>query len=103
MNRKKEIKIKKVVTNIVKQYENESSHLLTLQASTDEHLKPPLPLQGSEKEIFTETFKAFVNVINGIIDAVGETVSATKWILKKLAEFKGEKQHFFHSVCEYYV
>lgn len=61
-----------------------------MQASKDEHPKPPPPLQGSEKEIFTETFKAFVNVVEAIIDAVGGTVSAKQWIIKKLAKFKGE-------------
>lgn len=59
-----------------KRYKNISSHLLTLQACADEHPKPPPPVQGSEKEIFTETFKAFVNVVEAIIDAVGGTVSA---------------------------
>lgn len=66
-----------------------NSHLLTLQASTDEHPKPP-PLQGSEKDIFTETFRAFVNAVEAIIDAVGGTVSAKQCIVKILANSKGE-------------
>jgi hypothetical protein len=52
-----------------------SLKLLTLHAFTDEHPKPP-PVQGSEKEIFTETFKAFVNNFDAVIYAVGGMVSA---------------------------
>lgn len=51
-------------------------HELTLQAFTEEHPKPPLPLHGSVKEISTETFRAFVNDDDAVIYAVGGTVSA---------------------------
>lgn len=51
-------------------------HLLTLQAFTEEHPKPPLLQQGSVKEIFTETFLAFVKDDDAVIYAVGGTVSA---------------------------
>lgn len=47
-----------------------------MQSFTDEHLKPPPPEQGSEKEIFTETFRAFVNGVDEVTYAVGGTVSA---------------------------
>ena len=52
------------------------SHLLTLQAFTDEHTKPPPPVQGSLKDIFIETFRAFVKAVEALIYAVGRTVSA---------------------------
>jgi hypothetical protein len=52
------------------------SHLLTLQAFTDEHTKPPPPVQGSLKDIFIETFRAFVKGVEAVIYAVGRTVSA---------------------------
>ena len=54
------------------------SHLLTLQSFTDEHTKPPPvgPIQGSLKDIFIETFRAFVKGVEVVIYAVGETVSA---------------------------
>lgn len=42
-------------------------HLLTLHVFTDEHPKVPPPEQGSEKEIFTETFRAFVNEVDAVI------------------------------------
>ena len=50
------------------------SHLLTLHF-TDEHTKPP-PVQGSLKDIFIETFRAFVKSVEAMIFAVGGTVSA---------------------------
>ena len=50
------------------------SHLLTLHF-TDEHTKPP-PVQGSLKDIFIETFRAFVKGVEAEIYAVGGTVSA---------------------------
>ena len=50
------------------------SHLLTLHF-IDEHSKPP-PVQGSLKDIFIETFRAFVNGVEAEIYAVGGTVSA---------------------------
>jgi len=37
-----------------------AGHILTLQALTEEHLKPPPPVQVSLKEIYTETLGAFV-------------------------------------------
>lgn len=46
-----------------------------MQAFTEEHLKPP-PIQGSVKEIFTETFSSLVNDDDAVIYAVGGTVSA---------------------------
>ena len=52
------------------------SHLLTLQAFTEEHTKPPPPVQGSLKDIFIETFRAFVKGVEAVIYAVGGTVSA---------------------------
>ena len=55
------------------------SHLLTLQSFTDEHTKPPPPVgpvQGSLKDIFIETFRAFVKGVEVVIYAVGGTVSA---------------------------
>ena len=55
------------------------SHLLTLQSFTDEHTKPPPPvgpIQGSLKDTFIETFRAFVKGVEVVIYAVGETVSA---------------------------
>ena len=52
------------------------SLLLTLQAFTDEHTKPPPPVQGSLKDIFIETFRAFVKSVEAVIFAVGGTVSA---------------------------
>ena len=45
------------------------SHLLTLHF-IDEHSKPP-PVQGSLKDIFIETFRAFVNGVEAEIYAVG--------------------------------
>lgn len=53
-----------------------SLHLLTLQVFVDKHPKPPPPLQGSLKEIFTETFKAFVKDLEAVTVAVGGIVSA---------------------------
>ena len=50
------------------------SHLLTLHF-TDEHTKP-LPVQGSLKDIFIETFRAFVKGVEAEIYAVGGIVSA---------------------------
>ena len=52
------------------------SHLLTLQAFTDEHTKPGPPVQGSLKDILIETFRAFVKSVEAVIFAVGGTVSA---------------------------
>ena len=55
------------------------SRLLTLQSFTDEHTKlpPPVgPVQGSLKDIFIETFRAFVKGVEVVIYAVGGTVSA---------------------------
>ena len=52
------------------------SLLLMLQAFTDEHTNPPPPVQGSLKDIFIETFKAFVKGVEAEIFAVGGTVSA---------------------------
>ena len=52
------------------------SHLLTLQSFIDEHTKPPPPVQGSLKDIFIETFRAFVKGVEAVIYAVGGTVSA---------------------------
>jgi hypothetical protein len=52
------------------------SHLLTLQAFTDEHPKPPPPVQGSLKDILIETLRAFVKGVEAVIYAVGGTVSA---------------------------
>lgn len=53
------------------------SHLLTLQAFVDEHLKPPpSPIQGSLKFIFTEILRAFVEGFKAVIYAVGGIVSA---------------------------
>lgn len=51
-------------------------HLLTLQSFMDKHLKPPPPVQGSLKEIFTEIFKLFVKEFKTVTFAVGGTVSA---------------------------
>lgn len=42
----------------------------------DEQLKPPPPIQGSLKEIFTEKFELFVKEFETIIYAVGGTTSA---------------------------
>ena len=50
--------------------------LLTLQAFKDEHTKPPPLVQGSLKDIFIETFRAFVKSVEAVIFAVGGTVSA---------------------------
>lgn len=50
--------------------------LLTSHAFTDEHPKPPPPVQGSVNKIFTETFRAFVKDADAFIYAVGGTVSA---------------------------
>lgn len=47
-----------------------------MQAFTEEHSKPPPPVQGSLKDIFTETFRAFVKGVKAVIFAVGGTVSA---------------------------
>ena len=58
------------------------SHLLTLQAFTDEHTKPRPPVQGSLKDIFIETFRAFVKLVEAVIFAVGGTVSAKLWYNK---------------------
>ena len=52
------------------------SYVLTLQAFTDEHTKPGPPVQGSLKDIFIGTFKAFVKLVEAVISAVGGTVSA---------------------------
>ena len=52
------------------------SLLLTLQAFTDVHTNPPPPVQGSLKDIFIETFRAFVKVVEAEIYAVGGIVSA---------------------------
>ena len=52
------------------------SYVLTLQAFTDEHTKPGPPVQGSLKDIFIETFRAFVKSVEAVIFAVGGTVSA---------------------------
>ena len=52
------------------------SYLLTLQAFTDEHTKPGPPVQGSLKDIFIGTFRAFVKLVEAVIFAVGGTVSA---------------------------
>lgn len=52
------------------------SHLLTLQASMEEHLNPPPPGHGSEKDIEMETLRAFVNDAEATTFAVGGTVSA---------------------------
>ena len=49
------------------------SHLLTLHF-TDEQTKPP-PVQGSQKDIYIETFRAFVKSVEAVIFAVGGTVS----------------------------
>jgi hypothetical protein len=49
-----------------------------LHAFTDEHPKPPPPVQGSVKEIFTETLRAFVNDFDAVIYAVGGMVSAKR-------------------------
>ena len=54
------------------------SHQLTLQSFIDEHTKlpPPVgPVQGSLKDIFIETFRAFVKGVEVVICAVGGTVS----------------------------
>ena len=54
------------------------SHLLILQSFTNEHTKlpPPVgPVQGSLKDIFIETFRAFVKGVEVVIYAVRETVS----------------------------
>lgn len=53
-----------------------ADHLLTWQFSTVEHLKPPSPVQGSLKEIYTLTLGAFVNDVAAEMYAVGWTVSA---------------------------
>ena len=52
------------------------SLLLTLQAFTDVHTKPPPPVQGSLKDTFIETFRALVKGVEVKIYAVGGTVSA---------------------------
>ena len=46
-----------------------ASHLRPLHF-IDEHSKPP-PVQGSLKDIFIETFRAFVNGVEAEIYAVG--------------------------------
>lgn len=51
-------------------------HLLTLQALMDKQLKPPPPVHGSVKEIFTEILKSFVKEFETLTFAVGGTVSA---------------------------
>lgn len=53
-----------------------SLNQLTLQVFVDKHPKPPPPLQDSLKEIFTETFKAFVKDLEAVTVAVGGIVSA---------------------------
>lgn len=52
-----------------------ADHVLTLQAFTEEHEKPPPPLQGSLKDMFTETREALVKFVSPVISAVGLTVS----------------------------
>ena len=65
------------------------SRLLTLQSFTDEHTKlpPPVgPVQGSLKDIFIETFRAFVKGVEVVIYAVGGTVSAkSRYNMNKLS------------------
>lgn len=50
-------------------------HLLTLQAFTDLHPKPPPPIQGSVKDMFTDTFKELVKDAEAVTSAVGGVVS----------------------------
>lgn len=52
------------------------SHLLTLQASTEEHPKPPPPIHGSLNVIVTETLRALVKDAGDVTCAVGGIVSA---------------------------
>lgn len=51
--------------------------ILTLHL-LEEHLNPPPLVQGSLKETFTDTFKAFVKDDAAEMSAVGEIVSAEK-------------------------
>lgn len=48
----------------------------------EEHWKPPPPVQGSLKEIFTDTSRAFVKDVEAVTYAVGRIVSAKLTKLK---------------------
>jgi hypothetical protein len=61
-----------------------------LQTFTDEHPKPPPPVQGSLKDIFTETLGAFVKGVEAVIYGVGGTVTAK--LRHNLNQLKGWKQ-----------
>lgn len=54
----------------------QAGDILTLQVFGEEHWKPPSPLHGSLKDIFTGTFDAFVKDVDAVTYAVGGIVSA---------------------------
>lgn len=62
---------------------------------TDEHPKPPPPLQGLLKEIFTDTFEALVKDLEAVTDAVGGTVSAERAKIK--LEFQNNVHRIYHN------
>lgn len=65
-----------------------------MQAFVDEHSKPPPPLHGSLKEIFTGTLRVFVNDVANVTYAVGGIVSAlmkNKYNQKKFQRLKPKK------------
>lgn len=44
-----------------------ASHILTLQEFVEEHPKPPWVQHGSLKDMFTETFEAFVKDVGAVM------------------------------------
>lgn len=49
-----------------------------MHAFTDLHPKPPPPIQGSVKDMFTDTFKELVKDVEAVTYAVGGVVSEIK-------------------------
>lgn len=74
--------------------ECKQGYVLTSQAFTDEHLKPPPPTHGSVNVILTDTFCALVNGIDAVTEAVGETVSA--YIMLQLNKIREDKSIILH-------